>query len=210
MRAFSMMWRVLKFAWDELFTLVAISVLWWAGVALIVTAAPATLGLNAVTNRIANYKRSGTEFFWSEAKRYPGKAWLLFGSMLVALVLILFNLWFYANAEGWWRYISVAWFWVLLFYLMGAQYLFPLLCQQDAPEIRMALRNAAVLSLRAPLYALLALLFHLVLTLICFALLAPIILLWPGLMAMSVNTFMVGLLQEMGLADQPPVLSARD
>jgi len=205
-----MMWRVLKAAWEDLFTLVAVSALWWAGVLLIVTAAPATLGLNAVTNRFANYKRSGTEFFWSEAKRYPGKAWILFGTMLVVLVLIVFNLWFYANSQGWWRYISVVWFWVLLFYLMAAQYLFPLLCQQDAPEIRTALRNAAVLSLRAPLYAFLALLFQLLLLVLCSLLLAPIILLWPGLASLSANIFLVGLLQEMGLAEQPPVVSARD
>lgn len=210
MKAFAMMWRVLKFAWEELFSLVAISVLWWAGTLLIVTAGPATLGLHAVANRIANYKRSGTEFFWSEAKRYPGKAWILFGTMLIALVLIAFNLWFYGNAQGWWRYIAVVWFWVLLFYLMAAQYLFPLLCQQNEPEIRTALRNAAVLSLRAPFYAFLALVFQLLLTLLCFALLAPIILLWPGLMAMSANTFLVGLLQDMGLADQPPAMPARD
>lgn len=205
-----MMWRVLKTAWDELFTLVAVSVLWWAGTLLIVTAAPATLGLHAVTNRIANYKRSGTEFFWSEAKRYPGKAWLLYGSMLITFVLILFNLWFYANAQGWWRYISVVWFWVLLFYLMAAQYLFPLLCQQTNPEIRTALRNAAVLSLRAPFYALLGLVFQLLIFAACFALLAPVILLWPGLAALGSNVFLVGLLQEMGLADPPPVVSARD
>jgi hypothetical protein len=45
---------------------------------------------------------------------------------------------------------------------------------------------------------------------LCALLLAPVILLWPGLASLTANFFLVGLLQEMGLADQPPVVSARD
>ncbi len=112
-----MMWRVLKALWDDLFVIVGVSVLWWAGAILIVTAGPATLGVNAVTNRIANYKRSGMEFFWSEAKRFPGKAWVLFGGTLIVLALIILNITFYFNAQGWLRYLTVVWIWVLLFFL---------------------------------------------------------------------------------------------
>ncbi len=82
--------------------------------------------------------------------------------------------------------------------------------QQTEPDLRMALRNAAVLSLKAPFYAFLSLIFQLVLFALCFLLLAPIILLWPGLASLSANIFLVGLLQEMGLADPPPVVSTRD
>lgn len=205
-----MMWRVLKALWDELFTIVIISVLWWGGAILIVTAAPATAGVNGATNRIANYKRTGVEFFWSEAKRFPGKSWAMFGGIIVVLALIILNISFYANAQGWWRYVTVIWVWALLFFLMMAQYLFPLMSQQTEPDLRMALRNAAVLSLKAPFYAFLSLIFQLVLFALCFLLLAPIILLWPGLASLSANIFLVGLLQEMGLADPPPVVSTRD
>lgn len=210
MKALPIMWRIIKAAYEDLFLVVGISVLWWAGAILIVTAAPATAGIHAVANRLANYRRSATEFFWSEAKRYPGRAWIMLGTILIGFVLIVFNIWFYTNSSGWLRVVSIIWWWILLFYLMLTQYLFPLLCQQDEPSIRTAMRNAVVLTLRAPLYTLLALLFQVVLVILCGALLAPVILLLPGLLALSSNFFLMGLLEEMGLAEPPPQPAPRD
>lgn len=210
MKAFPIMWRIIKAAYEDLFLVVGISVLWWAGVVLVVTAGPATAGLHAAANRLANYRRSATEFFWSEAKRYPVKAWIMLGTILISFVLIAFNIWFYTNSTDWLRVVSIVWWWIMLFYLMLAQYLFPLLCQQDEPNIRTAMRNAVVLTLRAPLYTLFALLFQIALFALCAALLAPVILLMPGLLALSSNFFLTGLLEEMGLTEPPPQPAPRD
>lgn len=209
MKAFQIMVRVLKAAWDELFLLVAASLVWWAGFLLVFTAAPATMGLHGATNRLANYKRSGMEFFWSEAKRAIARSWLLLGAIALVFALIVLNIWFYGSGEGWFRTISVAWWWVLFLFLMVAQYLFPLLSQQTEPNVRQALRNAAVLALRSPLYSAISLIFQAVLLFVCVALVLPILLLLPGLLALSANFMLTGLLEEMGLAEPPPTLSDR-
>ena len=47
------MGRVLKATYEELFLCVMMSGLWWVGQILIITAAPATMGMHAAVNRIA-------------------------------------------------------------------------------------------------------------------------------------------------------------
>lgn len=198
------MGRVLKATWEDLFLCVTVSLLWWAGLMLVVTAAPATLALNDVANRIANYRRSGLEFFWSSARSGFGRSWLLFAGLLATLLMILLNIWFYAGATGWMRIISVLWLWVLLFFFMIAQYLFPLVCQQSEPKLGQALRNGALLAVRSPLYTVLMLLFQGVLIVASFALVLPIVFLLPSMLAFSANFALTGLLQEMDLAPLPP------
>lgn len=209
MKAFVVMGRTLKATYEELFVSVGVSLLWWLGVLLVVTAAPATMGLNAVANRIANYRRTGTEFFWSAARSNILRSWLLFGGMLVAFILIVVNIYWYSAFAGWPRLFTVAWLWVLLLFCMVGQYLFPLLNQQVEPDIKMALRNAGLLVMRSPLYSALALLFQLVLVAISVFLVAPVLLLLPALIALAQNFMLTGLLQEMGMADPPPA-PARD
>lgn len=207
MKSFQIMVRILKATWEELFLLVSASLVWWAGLLLVITAGPATMGLYGVTNRLANYKRSGLEFFWSNARRAIGRSWALFAIIVTVLLLILFNIWFYGASSGWLRSISVAWWWVLVLFFLVAQYLFPLLNQQTEPDVRQALRNAFVLAMRSPLYSLLSLLFQTVLVFVSVALVLPVLLLLPGVIALSANFMMAGLLEEMGLAEPPPTLS---
>ena len=208
MKAFSVFWRALRATWDDLFLLVGLSVAWWAGVVLIVTAGPATAGLYRATNRIANYRRSGMDFFWEGFKRAWGRSWLLFGAAFLIFVMILFNIWFYRNMDTWVSLFSVAWLWLLLVYLMIAQYFFPLLNQQTEPDVIQAMRNAAILAFRSPLYSLIALLFQLAIVAVSLATVLPVILLMPGLVSQVGNFMATGLLEEMGLAEPPPPVSA--
>ncbi len=62
------MGRTLKAAYEDLFLIVGVSLVWWAGALLIVTAGPATRGLQATANRLANYRRSSMDVFWEEAR----------------------------------------------------------------------------------------------------------------------------------------------
>lgn len=204
MKAFRVMGRVLSSTWEELFLLVSVSLVWWVGLVLIVTAAPATLGLNGVANRIANYRRSSLEFFWADARKNIGKAWALFAGILFAVFLIVLNIWFYSNGPSWMRLLTILWLWVLILFLMIAQYLFPLICQQTEPNIGQALRNGAVLAMRSPLYSFLMLLFHGAVVIASVALVLPLLFLMPGMLALSSNFALTGLLQEMDLAPLPP------
>lgn len=209
MKAFMVMGRVLKAAYDELFLCVFMSVVWWGGTLLVVTAAPATLGVNNVANRMANYKRVDSSFFWEAARSYMGRGWLLYLISLLLPIIIGVSIVFYLGAAGWLRLLAFVCMWLLLFALMIGQYFFPLFWQQDEPDIRLILRNAALLALQNPLYSFLMLVFQLLLIAISIAITLPLFLLTPALIALCGNFALAGLLQEMGLAPEPPVVSGR-
>lgn len=204
MKAFTIMWRVIKSTYEELFLCVGMSLLWWAGILLVVTGAPATMGIEHVANRLANYKRADIGFFWDNARLHVGKGYLMFLFSLLVPPALAFNVWFYANSGGMLRYVGLVWLWVFLLWLLIAQYLFPLFWQQDEPNIRLALRNAALLTARYPLYSILLLLFQIVLSVVSVAVVLPLPLLLPAMVALAQNFGTLGLLQEMGLAPEPP------
>ncbi|MFN8465223.1 MAG: hypothetical protein U0X20_06710 [Caldilineaceae bacterium] len=207
MKAFRIMGRVIKATYEELFLVVGLSVTWWAGTLLIVTAPMTTAGVQSVTNRIANYKRSSFDFFWSGARTNIGRGVLLFLILLLAPPLVGFSINFYFQQQGWLVLFGVLMAWVLLILLMGGQYCFPLFWQQNEPDLKLVIRNGLLLAVRHPLYSILMLLFQGVLIALSFALVVPVMLLLPGMIALSQNFALVGLLQEMDLAPQPPEMS---
>jgi uncharacterized membrane protein YesL len=209
MKAFVVMGRTLKAVYDELFLCVFLSLLWWLGTILIVTAAPATVGLHQVANRIANYKRVDSSFFWEAARMNIGRGWLLYAINLVVPIIIVTSIFFYLSTTSWLRVFGFVCIWLFVFVLMISQYYFPLFWQQDEPNIRLVLRNAVLLALQHPLYTFLMLLFQLLLLGLSIAITLPLFLLAPALIAISANFALTGMLQDMGLAPQPPQVSPR-
>lgn len=209
MKAFTVMGRVIKAAYEELFLCVYMSMIFWAGQALTVTAAPTMVGINHVFNRVANYRRVDNSFFWDGAKTQFGRGWILYVAVLGVPVAILFNIWFYANSGGLLRAVAMVWIWAFILSLMIGQYIFPLFWQQDDHDIKLVLRNAALLAFRHPLYSLLMVIFNILLFTISTVLTLPLFLLAPALLAISANFALVGLLQDMGLADEPPEIPRR-
>ena len=207
MKAFTVMGRTLKAAYDEFFLIIFLSVVWWIGTLLVVTAPMTTAGLQYVTNRMANYKRVEFAFFWEGARQHIGRSVLLFLLLLLTPPLIWLSIDFYLRVGTWMMVLGVVMAWVLLLVLMAAQFCYPLFWQQAEPSLKLVLRNALVLAVRHPLYTLLMLLFQLVLAALSFLLVVPVLLLLPGLIALSNNFALVGLLQDMDLAPQPPQMS---
>ncbi len=209
MKAFVVMGRTLKAVYDELFLCVFLSLMWWLGTVLIVTAAPATVGLHQVANRIANYKRVDSSFFWESARMNIGRGWLLYLINLIVPIIIVTSIFFYLTTTGWLRILGFVCIWLFIFVLMISQYYFPLFWQQDTPDIRLVLRNAVLLALQHPLYTFLMLLFQILLLAISIAITLPLFLLAPALIAVSANFALTGMLQEVGLAPQPPQAAPR-
>lgn len=209
MKAFVVMGRTLKAVYDELFLCVFLSLVWWGGTILIVTAAPATVGVNHVANRIANYKRVDTSFFWEGARTYIGRGWLLYLINLLVPFIIFTSILFYLSTTGWLRILGFVCVWLFIFALMIGQYYFPLFWQQDEPDIRLILRNAVLLALQHPLYTILMLIFNLLLIGLSVAITLPILLLTPAVIAISINFALTGMLQDVGLAPQPPQTAPR-
>lgn len=207
MKAFRVMGRVFKATYDELFLVVGLSVAWWVGTLLVLTAPMTTAGVQNAANRIANYKRSNFDFFWEGARSHIGRGVLLYLLLILTPPLISFSIWFYFDRQGWLMLFGVLMAWVLLLFLMGGQYFFPLYWQQDEPNLKLILRNGLLLAVRYPLYTLLMLLFQVLLIVLSFTLVVPVVLLMPGMIALSQNFALVGLLQEMDMAPQPPEMS---
>ncbi len=207
MKAFLVMGRTLKALYDELFLWVWLSVLWWVGTALIIPAAPVTLGLHQAANRVANYKRVDSGFFYESARQHIGKGWLLYAINILFAAMIAINIAFYFNSPAeWMRILGIVFLWVLVFYLISSQYFFPLFWQQEEQSLRLVLRNSFLLAIRHPLYSFLMVLFQLLLLGISVATVLPIFLLTPASIAVAANFALVGMLQEMELAPQPPDL----
>jgi uncharacterized membrane protein YesL len=209
MKAFVVMGRTLKAVYDELFLCVFLSLIWWLGTVLIVPAAPVTVGLHQVANRIANYKRVDSSFFWEAARANFGRGWLLYLLNLVIPVVIFTSIFFYLSTDGWLRVLGFICIWLFIFVLMISQYYFPLFWQQDEPSLRLILRNAVLLALQHPLYTFLMLLFQLLMLGLSIAVTLPLFLLAPAIIAISANFALTGMLQEMGLAPQPPQAAPR-
>jgi len=209
MKAFIVMGRTFKAAYDELFLCVFLSVAWWIGTILVLPAAPVTSGIHNVANRMANYKRVDNSFFWEGARTQIGRSWLLYLLNLLAPLLLAVNAWFYFRLEGWPQLIGIVFVWLFVIALMIGQFVFPFFWQQDQPDVKLALRNATVLAMRNPLYTFLLLLFQILVVGLSTAITLPLILLTPALVALAANFGVTGLLQEMGLAPEPPVVSRR-
>jgi uncharacterized membrane protein YesL len=165
--------------------------------------------LHQVANRIANYKRVDSSFFWEAARSNIGRGWLLYLINLLVPVIIVTSIFFYLGTTGWLRILGFVCVWLFIFVLMISQYYFPLFWQQDEPDIRLILRNAVLLALQHPLYTFLMLLFQLLLIGLSVAITLPLFLLAPALIAISANFALTGMLQEVGLAPQPPQAAPR-
>jgi len=203
------MGRVLKATYDELFMVVFLSIVWWVGTVLIITAAPTMIGVSRVANRLANYRRVDSSFFWEAARSNFWRSWPIYLITVVVPIALAINIAFYSRLEGLWWAFAVFWLWAFVFSLLAAQYTFALYWQQDEPGLLLILRNAFLLAVRHPLYSFLMLIFHLTLIIIGAVLALPLFLLVPGMLALSANFATTGLLQEMDLAPQPPEIPTR-
>lgn len=136
-------------------TLAYMNLLWLLCSLPIITAPPATAALYVMTHEIG-YRR---EVGWREYLRacrdyfFAGWRWALLN--LIAGGIIFANLVFYSSLEisagllliGLW--VGLTFIWIVV-----QMYCFPVLLEQEKPSVRQALRNAAVLSLRHPLFTL--------------------------------------------------------
>lgn len=138
-----------------------------------------------------------------------GRGWLLYLINLLVPIIIATSVFFYLSTTGWLRVLGFICIWLFIFVLMISQYYFPLFWQQDEPNIRLVLRNAVLLALQHPLYTFLMLLFQLLLLGISIAITLPLFLLAPAIIAISANFALTGMLQDVGLAPQPPQAAPR-
>lgn len=207
MKAFTIMGRTIKGAYEEFFLVVGLSLVFWAGTLLIVTAPMTWVGINYVANRIANYRRAGFDFFWEGARQHVKRGVLLCLLIVVAPPIMVSSVQFYLDNGSWMIVPGFITLWLLILSLLAAQYFYPLFWQQTEPRLLLLLRNSFLLVVRHPIYSLLIFLFQGLLVVLSIMLVVPVLLLLPGLLILSHNYALVGLLQEMDLAPPPPEVS---
>jgi uncharacterized membrane protein YesL len=175
-QALVLFWESLKAFWEELFTLVLANLLWfaaafgplalalsltwvappevvWVGiVASLVTAPPATAGLNLLANEVAHGRSAPLSLFWQGFREYFGPALGVGLLNLFLLTVIVSNYLFYGRFSGRWvPWVQGAWAAVGLLWTALQLYLYPFLMEQTSRSALLPFRNALFLTLATPL-----------------------------------------------------------
>ncbi|MFN8498918.1 MAG: hypothetical protein U0641_13795 [Anaerolineae bacterium] len=203
--------------WDDLFVIFIVSLL-WAAISFIPTlvvfaltgsriptflmfiaaTSPATAGVYYVTNRLANGLVARTAQMFEAMRRYAMPAWGLGILNGLALVIAIVDIEFYVNLPPPLNLIvSVVWIVILVFWLWTQFYAFPMLIEQERPNIWHALRNGAIMALSMP--ALTLLIFVLVIGVLVLAgvfvevalALLPVLIIVPAIFALLTNVAVV-------------------
>ncbi|MFN8485253.1 MAG: hypothetical protein U0768_19625 [Anaerolineae bacterium] len=203
--------------WDDLFVIFIVSLLWAcisfipplivfaisgspipALLMLIAATSPATAGVYYVTNRLANGLVARTAQMFEAMRRYAMPAWGLGILNGLAVVIAIVDIEFYVNLPPPLNLIiSVVWVVILVFWLWTQFYAFPMLMEQERPNIWHALRNGAIMALSMP--ALTLLIFVLVLGVVILAgvfveaalALLPVLVIVPAIFALLTNVAVV-------------------
>ncbi len=179
-RVFAVTWFTLRAMYDEMYALAGMGLIWFliavavpygltalarlaASPALFVFAAllslipipPITGALYYVAGHVAREKRIEFGYFWRGFRQHFWLSWKIGGIVLFSGAILILDVYFYLNAGSLvFSIIGFLGLWALLFWAMVQIYLFPLAFAQETPSLRQTLRNAGLLVLAYPLFAL--------------------------------------------------------
>jgi uncharacterized membrane protein YesL len=154
---------------------------------------PAAAGLGTLAARIAQEELFGFELFWQGVRRQWRRSLGLWLIALAGLVLLAANAHFYWSREHLaLRALGALFGWAALLWYALQLFVTPILVEQARPGVRSALRNAAVVTVAHPLFALSLL----VVSLVGIALAAVVALLAP----LVLGAFL-GLIQARAVAE---------
>ncbi len=197
MRALRLFWTSVRLFYEEAFLMGWVSLLWLLLSLPVVTAPLAAAGLFHVAYFVADDRVISWRAFFTGARRLAGPAYLLALLNGVAYGLGGINLNFYGAIDAVWAaglqgfILALLVLWTLI-----QVYVFPMLLVQEKPDLRLALRNAALflgahLGLTLGLVVLLALL-----ALVTLYLALPLLFLVVGLGAVAANRAVVEFLRS--------------
>lgn len=179
MNPFRLWWRSTRDTFDELLPLTLMGIVWLIGVAplpvlaggfvfgeayfgavalMLLTSLPLgalSVGLTAVAQRIYEGRTVKWADFVAGIRRYYRVGWVVYGAWMLGLVVICINIWFYAQMQppvG--GYLTVLFIYILFVWVGLLVYLGPVTMLQEQPSVRLAFRNAFVLSFGRPFFTL--------------------------------------------------------
>ena len=189
-RALGVAWFTIRAVYDELFVLSGMGLIWFlvaivvpyglfallgllsplAGLiggllALLILAPPMTGGLYHVASHIAREKRVEFGYLWEGIKTNARLSWALGGIVIFSGAILVVDVRFYLTSEN--RIFAVIGFlglWAILFWVTVQVYLFPLMIMQEDRRVKVILKNASLITLAYPFYALVILIIALLAT----------------------------------------------
>lgn len=174
--------------YDELFLLLALSVLQAVCILVVLPAPPVAAGLNVIANRMAREQRVNFGFFREGFKEYFWKSYQILGIWGAVIALLGFNIYFYVNqVDGPFRYVGFLWVYLSAFWLGMLPFLLPVMIEMEEPTLWLVYRNTFILLLRTPLFAFMSLLQFVLLLLLLRYLFFVLFLGWPALVALIGN-----------------------
>ena len=205
-------WQSLKDLWEELVLLMILNVAW--SMAALLVGAPLLLLFDSnlvlglalsllliwilpmvtgafcfVANQIARGTAVGWGTFALGLKRYWLKSLIVAAVGLLAMILIAFNLQFYAlQLQGAWTYFAVSiWGAIGIYWLLVQIYWFPMLLELKSEKVFASLRNALAMPFITPGFSTTILLILIILVFLSFYLRVPLALFTMALLLLIVN-----------------------
>lgn len=212
MNVLGITWQSAKDFWEDFVFLLLMNVIWSLSVVLAV--APLLLlantnpvlglglslvlfvpvpivsgGLCFVTNQISREKTVGWEAFFVGLRRYWAKSLVVALLNVIALILLVVNVQFYAAiVQGGWTLVVQIIFVVLgVYWLLVQIYWFPMILELESEKVFQALRNSLAMVLISPLFSLGVGVALLLLAVLCIALTIPALLIMAALLLLIMN-----------------------
>ena len=205
-------WQSLKDLWEEFVLLIMMNILW--SLAALLAIAPLLLlgasnpilglalsfvlfwilpivtgALCFVTNQVVRGNAVGWGTIATGLRRYWLKSLIVTVINLVVLVLIAFNVQFYAFVlQGTWTIFAVS-IWVIIgiYWLIVQIYWFPMLLELENEKVLLSLRNALALPIITPGFSLTIFLVLILLAVLCIVLTVPLPLFMAALLLLIAN-----------------------
>ncbi len=136
-------------------SLVFYNLLWFFCSLPLMTLPPATAALYVMMREMSHSRSVEWRDFFQAFRRYFFIGWRWGALNLVAAFIVVMNLWFYGYiAQPLGTLLRALWIGLALIWAIVQMYCFPVLLEQEAPRVWLALHNAFALSARHPLFTL--------------------------------------------------------
>lgn len=197
--------------WDDWIGQIIITLAWMLCWVTIVLGPPATLGLYHVTNRLAHGEGLGLGGLVEGGRRYFLTSWLWATLNLLALLVIMVDLMFYAQIQAAWAGLLLGTLVVLgLTWLLVQFYALPFLVEQEHKSLKMALRNGLFVALASPGYTLVVVGMTILILAISTVLVFPLFMGVPSLVAAICNRAVIERIETFGVHEREAQASNTD
>jgi uncharacterized membrane protein YesL len=182
--AFRTLARTLRHGYDNLFTLLIVSVLWYTVALLILPLGVATAGMHRVVQPMTEERSANWRVFYGHLRSDLRWSSLLALIVVLGFLLIQINIAFYgASSSAIFQFFAILFGTFLIIWSGMALFAFPLALRQQEQSVRTTLRNSLIMVLANAPGVLISLILLSVL-LVIFMLLPPLFMLIPGIVAL--------------------------